>query len=157
MEITCFRQYVTAAIITVVCVVFLFLPTHAFTRDISWNNVLYHFSHANIFHLAANLIALWQLRPRWSTTFVAFAVATLVSMIPAASLDLPTCGLSAFLFAAYSRRYVAWHNSFVKLLMFQLVLSFIPCLNWRVHLLSFLIAYVFWYVFYNHYRYKHRK
>ena len=37
----------------------------------SWQQaLLYHFAHINIFHLVANIMALWTFHPRWMTVAV---------------------------------------------------------------------------------------
>lgn len=116
------------------------------------NCVTYHFFHANIFHLAVNLIALWQFKPRWTTTIVAFVIASLVYLLPFAQLSVPTCGISGFLMSAFARKYQAWSINPTRLIVANLIMAFIPFVNWRIHILSFIIAYGFYYV---HSRLKH--
>ena len=138
---------------TLACLIGYFLPQHAFTQDnISSANFLYHFSHANIFHLLVNLLALWQFRPRWGTCFVAYVISSIASCLPFASLSIPTCGLSAFLFACYARNFVAWHRSWYTLALIQFALALIPNVNWRIHLISFFISYLYWYASYSLHR-----
>ena len=110
--------------------------------------LIYHFFHVNIFHLIGNLLALWYFKPRLTTILVAYIVATLCAYIDTLIIPTSTCGLSAFLFAAFARRYVAWKENIWKLLSIILITGIIPTINWHIHLLSFLTAYAVWFVIY---------
>lgn len=117
--------------------------------------VAYSFFHANIIHLALNLWALFYFRPRLLTCVVALAVAVISALIPWAQMDMPTVGLSAFLFAGFARRYVAWGKAPWQLLTTQLFMMFLPFYNWRIHIVAFTIGYIFWFGYYywkRHYR-----
>ena len=125
------------------------LPFKVGFPDNAFGSLYFHFFHANIFHLAVNMIALWQFAPRPLTCVIAFVSATLASLLPFAGVSEPTYGLSAFLFAAYARKYVSWHLSPKWLILSNLFLAFIPHMNWRIHILSFVISYAFWHVYYR--------
>ena len=146
------RTYINAAPslgITIACV-WAFLAHKSFTFDSGSHFpdfLLYHFSHANIFHLAANLTAVLYFRPRIFTSLVAFACASLAASVPTMAMDLPTCGLSAFIFAAYARKYYFWRMPVYGLLLSIAITTIIPFLNWKIHLLSFLLSYIFWMAF----------
>lgn len=107
--------------------------------------LLYHFAHVNIFHLAANIMALWTFHPRWMTVTVAYVVSTitalLLSLIPGYG---PVCGLSAFLFACFARRYATWHTPVWNIILVNAVFFFIPGIDAAIHLLSFFISYFVW-------------
>lgn len=119
------------------------------------NCVTYHFFHANIFHLAINIIALWQFKPRWHTTIVAFIVSSVVYLLPFAQLSVPTCGMSALLMASFVRKYQAWNINPMKLIIVNLLMAFIPLVNWRIHILSFITAYGFYFLQSKIRRYHH--
>lgn len=109
-----------------------------------WGHVLYHFSHANVFHLALNLWSLFAFRPRWMTCAIGLASASISSLLPFCSVSLPTCGLSGFLMAAYARKYAEHRMPIWKVLAVNMVFVFIPMFNWKIHLVSFLLSYVLW-------------
>lgn len=126
-----------------------FLPFKVgFTSVCSEGNFLYHFFHANIFHLIGNLIGLYYFKPRWSTSIVALLLSSVLSMIPVIAMDAPTYGLSAFLFAAYARKYAGFRLSIRRVILFNLLLALLPNVNWKIHLICFLVSYLVWRVFY---------
>ena len=132
-------------LIAVVCVVAMFLPKATFGEGCAWwSYMLYHFSHANIYHLALNLWALYSFKPRWATCGVGFIASTLAAFIPFASMSVPTCGLSGFLMAAYARKYAEYKLPLWKPIVANLVFVFFPMFNWKIHILSFLIGYAIW-------------
>lgn len=68
-----------------------------------WTHITYNFAHANIFHLAANMLVafllLFNRNDKWWLWPVSFLVATACSFI--ISTPKPTVGLSGMLFAYY--------------------------------------------------------
>lgn len=112
--------------------------------------LLYHFSHANIFHLLANLYALYLFKPRVTTIIASYLIATLAAYLDTLLIPTATCGLSAFLFASFARNYVAWHRNLIPILLAIAVTAFIPNLNWHVHLIAFALSYLFWLIIYTH-------
>lgn len=144
-----------ALCLTVMCLAGFFSSQHTVSSGSPVVDVLYyHFSHANVFHLAINLWALWRFLPRWSTCFISLLIASAVPLIPCVASTTPTLGLSAFLFAAYSRRYVAWRRymscwAFVQVLLIILVTGFLPHISWRFHLASLMLGYSVWYLIYR--------
>lgn len=138
------------ALITATCIITACMePITYYAGAPAHHYFLYHFFHANIFHLAANLYALWLYRPRLSTIGIAYAVATICAGIDAFLSSAPTCGLSAFLFAAFARYYVAWHKSVLTIIIAILVTAIIPNMNWHIHILSFAVAYIVWFLIYR--------
>lgn len=111
-----------------------------------WRCMVYHVDHANIFHLALNLWALWQFRPRWATCGVAFAASSLAAILPLTWMDAPTCGLSGFLMAAYARGYAEYKKPLWKPIVVNMLFVLFPMFNWKIHLVSFLISYAVWYL-----------
>lgn len=109
-----------------------------------WMCFLYHFDHANIFHLALNLWALYQFKPRWKTCAVAYVVSSAAALFPFSSVALPTCGLSGFLMAAYARKYAEFRMPLWKPILVNMVFALFPMFNWKIHLVSFLISYLVW-------------
>lgn len=106
------------------------------------SKMLYIFSHSNLFHLALNLIALFQFRPRFKTCLIAYIASFVATFIPLSSMSIPTCGLSAFIMACYARRYYTHGLNYIPLVVFNLMLAFVPLLNWKLHLISFFISYL---------------
>ena len=111
-----------------------------------WHCLLYHFDHANVFHLALNLWGLYQFKPRWKTCAVAYAVSSFAALIPFCAVSLPTCGLSGFLMAAYARGYVDRKQPIWKPLAVNMAFVLFPMFNWKIHVVSFLIAYILWWL-----------
>lgn len=70
-----------------------------------WTHLTFHFAHANIFHLAANLLVVFLLLPQnqksrhWLLFPISYLIATACSFI--ISTHKPTLGLSGILFAYY--------------------------------------------------------
>lgn len=143
-----FSRQTTSIIIAVTCVIFYFSHSNFDFNSQSdfQSKLLYIFSHANIFHLTLNLIALFRFKPRIKTCFVAFISSAAAAFIPFASMELPTCGLSGFLMACYARRYCSHRLNIIWIIASNLAMSIIPVLNWKIHLLSFFIAYSIWHV-----------
>lgn len=110
---------------------------------------LYIFTHANVFHLAANLIALLRFRPRWNTCLIAWLVSFLVTYIPVIHLAMPTCGMSGFLMACFARHYVAWHRPIMQPLLANIIFILVPCVNWRIHIICFLLSYIIYDIIYT--------
>lgn len=110
------------------------------------SKLLYIFSHANIFHLTLNLIALIQFKPRIKTCLIAYISSTAAAFIPFASMNIPTCGLSGFIMACYARKYCSHRKKPTWIILANLAMAFIPVLNWKIHLLSFFISYSIWHV-----------
>ena len=85
---------------------YFFLPKYGFTA-FNYNpadHLLYPLSHANIWHLAANILCLWMLKCR-THIFATFVLAVLCSFLPCPLLPLYgesaafTMGFSGVLFA----------------------------------------------------------
>lgn len=115
----------------------------------------YHFSHANIFHLAANTFALLSFRPRWSTLLASYLCATMAALLLSCATAVighplpPTCGMSGILFAAFARRAVAWKQFPLMLLAVNFIFALSPLYSWQTHLVSFLISYGLWHLYYR--------
>lgn len=147
MKGTVRNKFVPSALIAACCVVSFCLSLDwDFGAEFSFTrSMLYHFSHANIFHLALNLVALFRFCPRWSTCAVAFACASAASMLPfTCDASEGTCGLSGFLFASYARRYVTWREKPYVLLLSMFAAGLLPHVNWKIHIVSFALSYLFY-------------
>lgn len=137
------RQLAPSFVVALLCGIFSLTNT-SFGFDSNFeisNSLLYHFSHANIFHLLANLVALFTFRPRWTTCAYGYLAASVASVLPFAWMaDEPTCGLSGFVFACWARRYWSFRIKPFYIVGISLVSVFIPHVNWRIHLYSFILA-----------------
>lgn len=103
------KASISKIIITLVMICsFLLLPRYAFRPlgaegfDI-YHNILFPLSHANIFHLALNIICLWQLRFSVRCLAVAFAISFMASLIPGSQIDV--MGASGVIFSIIGIRY----------------------------------------------------
>ncbi len=138
------RQYAPSLVVASVCLLFSAMGANfAFTGETGIGNaMLYHFSHANIFHLAANLVALFMFRPRWVTCAYGYLASSVAAVLPFAWVtDEATCGLSGFIFACWARRYWSFKIKPFYIFGVCLVSAFIPHVNWRIHLYSFILAF----------------
>ena len=108
--------------------------------------LLYHFAHANIFHLICNIIALIPFRPRWTTIAVGYLCATLSALVLSIIIPGygPVCGMSALIFALFARRYAAWKLPVWRIILFNVPFLFIPQVDGLLHLLSFFSSYLIW-------------
>lgn len=137
------RQLAPSFVVALLCGIFSLTNTSfGFDSNLEISNsLLYHFSHANIFHLLANLVALFTFRPRWTTCAYGYLAASVASVLPFAWMaDEPTCGLSGFVFACWARRYWSFRIKPFYIFGISLVSVFIPHVNWRIHLYSFILA-----------------
>lgn len=89
--------WATVALVTVLLYLFGVKPLPLSTGDPIWNRLTYHFFHGSIFHLLANLLAVYAISKRglsYSSIVIAFIIACLA---PATGTQV--VGLSGFLFA----------------------------------------------------------
>ena len=132
-------------VLTVLCAAGYWLDLTFGAGSPWWMCFLYHFDHANIFHLALNLWALYQFKPRWKTCSVAYVVSSVSALLPFSSVALPTCGLSGLLMAAYARQYAEFRLPMWKPIAVNMMFALLPMFNWKIHLVSFLLSYVVWF------------
>jgi len=107
----------------------------------------FHFTHANIFHLLANFYVIARFRPRWVNVPAAYLSATAAALAPFSGMSAPTVGISAIIFAMLARRDAILRIWNWRLLGFNFLLAFVPCYNWKIHLLAYLIAFIIWKVY----------
>lgn len=159
------RIRIEQCLITLVLTVcWAFLPATGYTNgntDISLH-LMYMWSHANIWHLAGNLLCLWLMRKKlylYSSLLIAF----LASYIPAFSIygDMGmTLGFSGVLFAIVGtkwglyisewkrlnaiRIYRMYMGQFImRILPFALVGILIPHVNWCLHTYCLLAGFAY--------------
>lgn len=145
------REKAFTAVLTIVGVAFLFVGRLAFYPGCSLTErVLFPFSHANVFHLAANLLCLWMIKfpMRWP---VAFLISFLTSFLPSPTWNLdgisqlPTCGLSGCIFASIGMRWGEF-KEFKRMLRYAvlptLILGLAPNINTIFHLYNLFIGYL---------------
>ena len=147
------RPFLPALALLTLCAILpaAYLPVsgQAFGGSAAVSAALYHFTHASILHLLANTVALLYFRPRWTTAIVAYLSASLAALSPFTYLALPTCGLSGLICAAFARRYVAWNKNPLLFIGINLPFALLPNFNYRIHILSFILAYILWKIVYH--------
>lgn len=160
------RIRIEQCLITLVLTVcWLFLPAVGYTNGDTENikvHLLYIVSHANIWHLAGNLLCLWLIR-RKLYLYSSLVIAFLASLIPAFSIygDVGvTLGFSGVLFAIVGtkwgfycgewRRQGAtpmvrkWVGQFmIRILPFALLGILIPHVNWCLHTYCLLAGFAY--------------
>ena len=132
---------------------YFLLPKYGFTfQGPIQNHFLYPFSHANIWHLSANILCLWMLKckPYILATFVC---AALCSFLPCPQLPIwgqvvsePTMGFSGVLFAMVGASWgkihrfkdMIWRNKWILIIP-----AFLPHINFMIHLYCLLAGYLF--------------
>ena len=107
-----------------------------------WNHLAYSFFHANIFHLAINLIVLWSIRNKMRP-LRALGVGILASYLPMWVTE-PTMGLSGFLFASFGLMWGEtgrWKDACKKAMPFITCTMIVPNVNGCLHLYAFWLGY----------------
>ncbi len=128
--------------ISIACLAGYFLHVGFYAGCPWWNHIAYSFCHANVFHLAVNLMALWGIRNKMSA-LLAFIVAVAASFLPMYVGD-STMGLSGFLFAVFGIMWGKtgrWLEVSKKAMPFILITMLIPNVNGLLHLYAFIIGY----------------
>lgn len=131
------------AIITLLCIDMWIWDVQIGYSDGSqwWTHIIYMLCHANIFHLAGNLLCLMLMRPKLhapAATLIAIAATFLPSMT-----DYETIGLSGMLFAMSGIKWGQYGN--VRGMMKYCVIItaitiLIPNVNWCIHLYCAMIG-----------------
>lgn len=129
--------------VALICIVCMFLPDTPTCRTAPmWTHLTYHFTHANIFHLLANLYVLWTMRRvRWVP---AYLISTLISLIPATEV----AGLSGLIFASYGVSCGIRNRlrTLLTLAVFAIVWGLFPGVSLTIHILSLLIGFAYGYI-----------
>lgn len=136
------RPYLPAAALLALCAV---MPEAYFGASEPWHGaLLYHFTHANIWHFAGNGLILAKFRPRWASIPPAYLSASAAAIMPFTGFLEPTCGLSGMIFAFLARRDALLGIRPWRLMALNLLLAIVPHYNWKIHLVSYAISYVAW-------------
>lgn len=139
-------SYLPTAFLLAVCIV---VPDSRLTcGDIS-SAFLFHFTHASIFHFLANFYVIAKFRPRWVNVPVAYFSATCAALVPFTAASNPTVGISGMIFAMLARRDAILRIRNWRLLGLNFLLAFVPCYNWKIHLLSYIISFTIWKIHLN--------
>lgn len=107
------------------------------------NHILYSFFHVNGFHLAVNLLVLWQIKNDMKPV-TSLAVASVASLLPM-YVSQPTMGLSGFLFASFGLmwgRTGQWKEALKKAMPFILFTMLLSNVNGLLHLYCFILGYI---------------
>lgn len=131
---------------------YFFLPKYGYATVSGFpidytSHLLYPISHANIWHLLANIICLWMLPCRLHL-IATYSIAVLCSLIPCLTSE-PTMGFSGILFAIVG---ISWgktkhfRNMMWKNKWFLIIPMFIPHVNAFIHLYCLLVGYVYGYL-----------
>ncbi len=155
-------SHIKIVLTLVLCLSYCFLPKYGFTPfhgSLSGHtlatHLLYPFSHANVFHLLANIVCLWWLRSLHLP--VTYIIAVLCSFLPSFSLygffagqgfalAEPTYGFSGIIFAVvgvswgkvHRFRDMLWRNKW-----FLIITTFLPHVNFLIHLYCLLLGFLY--------------
>lgn len=127
---------------------YMLLPSFGFggssdTTTYWTGHLFYPLSHANVWHLFANVLCLWMIPCRLHL-LSSYAVAVVCSFLPC-FLSEPTMGFSGVLFAVVGRswgvtgrfRQMLWKNKWFLVIPF-----FLPHVNGFIHVYCMLSGYV---------------
>lgn len=130
---------------------YLFLPRYGFTAFVPSafpegiiQHILYPFSHANIWHLAGNILCLFMIRAKLHLT-TSYLCAVLCSFLPC-FCEEPTTGFSGVLFCIvgiswgkiHRFREMIWRNKW-----FLIIPAFLPHINFLIHIYCLLAGYMY--------------
>lgn len=138
------RNVLVKLTVTVLCLVCLMFHIGFYAGCPWWNHFAYSFCHANIFHLAINLLVLWGIKNQIPVA-KSFIIAVVASFLPMYVSD-STMGLSGFLFAAFGilwGKTGRWIDAAKKALPFILCTMIVPNVNGLLHLWCFILGYIF--------------
>ena len=132
---------------------YFFLPKYGFTAfDCNLaDHLLYSISHANIWHLAANILCLWMLKCR-THIITTFVCAVLCSFLPCPLLpiygdsDALTMGFSGVLFSMVGISWGKIHrlrDMLVKNIWYLILPAFLPHVNFLIHIYCLLAGYFY--------------
>ena len=146
-------RYVELVVSFVLVGSYFILPKYGFTfHGPLINHLLYPLSHANIWHLAANIVCLWMLKcPKH--IIATFAIAVLCSFLPCPQLPIwcqgvtePTMGFSGVLFAMVGISWGRVHrfrDMVFKNKWFLIIPAFLPHVNFLIHLYCLIAGYLY--------------
>ena len=125
---------------------YFLLPKYGFTFSILpvENHLLYPFSHANIWHLAGNILCLWMLRCPLHI-YATYVCAVLCSFLPCFVAE-PTMGFSGVLFAMVGISWGKIHrfrDMLKKNIWVLIIPAFLPHINFLIHLYCLLLGYLY--------------
>ena len=143
---------------------YFFLPKYGFTSfdgnafdGFPVDNFLYPLSHANIWHLLANILCLWMLRCKMHIV-ATYLIAVVCSFLPSFSiydcvmqggfsaLSEPTYGFSGILFAMVG---VSWgkihrlRDMIVRNKWYLIIPAFLPHVNFLIHIYCLFAGYLY--------------
>ena len=143
------HKIVHAHIILLLVILYLLPVKAGYTPASTWQHLVFMFFHGNIFHLIGNCYcAYYILNNRtfnWHTTLVIiYTVAVLSSFV--CYSPLPTVGFSAPLFGMLGINFYSssHRKNYLPLLLSVMVCwLFIPHLNTPLHILCFILGYLY--------------
>ena len=130
------------AFISLLCLLWFFLGERV---TCVWNvfgcgHLLYIFSHANFFHLLANICVCLSFKK--SINVIAFITAVLISFFPMS--DTPTLGMSALLFAHLGTTWAPsrlFKTMCKRILPFAILIGLLPSINLLIHIYALFVGY----------------
>lgn len=124
---------------------YLVLPRYGYlSGGTAAGHLLYPLCHANIFHLAGNILCLWMLRCPIHIS-ITYLIAVVCSFLPCMVTE-PTMGFSGVLFAMAG---ISWgkvgrfRGMIRKCIPVVAVTAFIPHVNVAIHIYCMLVGYLF--------------
>lgn len=137
------RNYAAITILLLIYLLPVSTPSVAASTASSWwTHLVYPFFHANIFHLLANIYALWFIRPTYPILLTAWAIAIASSWIT----PVPVVGFSSIIYAIWGMNMLnASQKAWIIFSAINLITIFLPDMGWMVHFSAFTIGLLYSY------------
>lgn len=136
------------AITSILAFAYFFLPKYGYDSQSGIaQHLLYPISHANIFHLAANIVCLWMIKCPVNI-LITYPICVIASFFPSFFLygNSLTMGFSGVLFAMVGitwGRIDAFKRMFLKNKWYLIIPFFIPNINAFIHVYCLLFGFAY--------------
>lgn len=138
------RNYATITILLLIYLLPVSVPSvAASTTSTWWTHFIYPFFHANIFHLLANVYAIWFIRPTWFLLLTAYFIGIVSSWLT----PIPVVGFSSIIYAIWGMNMLYCpKKSWIIFIVINFLTLFLPGIGWMVHFFAFTLGLLYSYL-----------